>query len=222
MIIQNDLENIPAARNGRVLMIGNFDGFHLGHQALLKASSATATALNAEVAALTPSPHPRLFFAPHQPLLLLTPGWLKYRTMSRYGLETAFVPRFDARFAAMKPEDFILDLLINHLNARHIVVGEGFRFGHKRRGDTEMLSRLAGRAGCGVTAHPPVRVSGGICSSTRIRSCVAGGDMAAAEQLLGHALPITRQPDDAPRAGSVAAPSDSWFGFLKQPQPAAS
>lgn len=228
MIIINDLEKVPAADNGRVLMIGNFDGFHRGHQALLKAASAVAQDLcedqdlGAEVAALTPSPHPRLFFAPHKPLTLLTPGWLKYRTMAGYGLETALVPRFDARFAALEPEDFTLNLLISHLNARHIVVGEGFRFGHKRRGDTDMLTRLGRNKGCGVTALPPVKVAGDICSSSRIRDYVASGNMAGAEQLLGHALPITRQPDRPANRNAVMATSrrDSWFGLPDRPQPA--
>lgn len=222
MIIINDLENVPAAGSGRVLMIGNFDGFHRGHQALLTAASAVAQDLGAEVSALTPAPHPRLFFAPHKPLTLLTPGWLKYRTMASYGLETALVPRFDARFASLEPEDFTLNLLIGHLNARHIVVGEGFRFGHKRRGDTDMLIRLGRDKGCGVTALPPVRVAGDICSSTRIRDHVATGNMADAEQLLGHALPITRQPDRAANRMAVrpASRRGTCFGFQDQPQPA--
>jgi len=221
MIIINDLENVPAPGNGRVLMIGNFDGFHRGHQALLRAASAVAQGLGAEVSALTPSPHPRLFFAPHKPLTLLTPGWLKYRTMACYGLESALAPRFDARFASLEPEDFTLNLLIRQLDARHIVVGEGFRFGHKRRGDTDMLTRLGRNKGCGVTALPPVKVAGDICSSTRIRDHVATGNMAGAEQLLGHALPITRQPGRATnrRAVMPASRHDNWLGFPEQPQP---
>lgn len=170
-------------------MIGNFDGFHLGHQALLRAARSQAREIGAEVTALTPSPHPRLFFEPHRPLLLLTPGQLKYWTMAGYGLNQIIEPHFDTRFAATEPEEFIEDLLLNQLDARHVVVGEGFRFGRNRRGDAELLQRLANRKGCGVTVHPPVIVRGAICSSSRIRNCVQEGDIAGAEQLLGHALP---------------------------------
>lgn len=175
----------PSAKTA--VAIGNFDGLHPGHMAILNAAKATGLA----PAALTFEPHPSRLFRPnaHTPRLYPLSG--KLRLMADAGIETVFLQQFNKRFAATTAEDFVNHYLVA-LNAGHVVVGEDFTFGHRRGGNTDMLKTLCAKNTIGVTLVKPVPASDGKpYSSTRIRHALFEGKLDEAKQLLGREYEIT-------------------------------
>ena len=165
--------------------ISNFDGLHLGHQAVIGAMVGAARAENLIPSVLTFEPHPRRFFAPHTPdfrIERLADKWERLRTA---GVARVVMPHFDATFASMSAEAFLDDVLGQSLGAKAVVTGENFAFGHKRRGDSAMLKAWGARHGVEIITVPPVAVSGVICSSSAVRANITAGDMPRAAQLLG-------------------------------------
>jgi riboflavin kinase / FMN adenylyltransferase len=186
MRVYHDLSSIGADAVGSVVAIGNFDGVHLGHQKVFATTSELAVSINAFPAVLTFSPHPRQFFNPHLPPFALSSMDLKLSRIEHSGIDCAFVQRFDREFAIRRAEEFIENVLVRQLKVRHVVIGDGYRFGNKRSGDVDLLRRMGKRHAFGVTAVAPVRDGGGnVCSSTRIRSALAEGRMSEASSLLG-------------------------------------
>src|SRR5215470_3404157 len=120
---------LPAALKGAVVAIGNFDGVHRGHRAVIEAARARAAALGRPAAALTFEPHPRSFFAPHKPLFRLTDERAKLRLFAASGLAGAIVLKFDAELAEPAPEDFINAVLLHRLGISGAAVGFDIRFG---------------------------------------------------------------------------------------------
>lgn len=159
------------------LAIGNFDGLHLGHRAILAATHATGLT----PAVLTFEPHPSLVLRPQNPALRIYGFAEKCRLLRGCGIEALFLARFHSGYAALTPQQFIAQELRHRCNAQHIFVGEDFAFGQKRGGSIAMLQE----AGFAVTIVPPVLVEGTRCSSTRIREALAKGDISTANQLLG-------------------------------------
>ena len=195
-----------------VIAIGNFDGVHLGHQALLRRAASTAAILEAGAAVLTFDPHPKCVLNPAQEPQALTPTGEKLRLVARHGLDGAFVCAFNRAVAGMPAELFVEQVLVRGLGTVHVVVGEGYRFGARRMGDVGCLQRMGALHGFGVTAVAPVRDDAGqVISSSRVRAALSGGRVAAATHLLGRPWDITGQ--GIPLKGIVSLP----LGDLQRP-----
>ena len=174
----------PAAADRPVaLTIGNFDGVHRGHQAMLARLIEAAEDLELEPAVLTFDPHPREFFAPAAAPPRLSTVRAKLDAFRAYGVARAHVARFDRRLAALEPESFIDDVLVKRLQARWVLVGDDFRFGRARRGDLALLRQHARTFS--VEGMSTVRVDGERVSSTAVREALARGALDHAAALLG-------------------------------------
>jgi riboflavin kinase/FMN adenylyltransferase len=172
-----------------VLVIGNFDGVHLGHQAVLLEAVALARSSGLAAAVLTFDPHPAQVVGRGAPPLLTT---LERRAslVGDLGVDRMYVRRFDAPFAAWTPERFVRELVSGALLARVVVVGANFRFGTKRAGDLRLLCDIGAEVGFAVRVHSVASDSRGPYSSTRAREAVAAGDLDEVRRVLGrpHAL----------------------------------
>lgn len=177
--------------------IGNFDGVHLGHQAILDRVHAHADRHALAPTVMTFAPHPRAFFALRSGRPERAPAQIstlrdKVELLHRHGMQQIVLCRFDDALAGMAPEDFILRLLVQGLNARWLLVGEDFRYGHKRGGDIELLRRMGSRLGFDVETIADIHdTTGRRISSSELRSALAAGDLARAHSLLGHPYKIT-------------------------------
>src|SRR5437763_15762603 len=169
-----------------VVAIGNFDGVHLGHRAVIAAALARALALGLPAAALTFEPHPRSFLRPQEPLFRLTDERAKLRLFAATGLAGAIVLKFDAALAEPAPEDFINDILLHRLGIAGAAVGFDFRFGKNRTGTPDVLAAEGTRRGFAVDIVPAVEIEGLRISSGVIRDALAAGHVAEANELLGY------------------------------------
>lgn len=168
-----------------VLTIGNFDGQHRGHLALLRAVVETAAARSGTPMALTFDPHPITVLAPSVDLRLLTSMEDKLARFQEAGIEEVLFLGFNTQFAALAPEEFVFQILRDGVGVKDLFVGEHFAFGKGRAGRMADLLRLGAEAGFQVHPVPPVRVDGEIVSSTRIRQLVQAGEMGRAARFLG-------------------------------------
>jgi riboflavin kinase/FMN adenylyltransferase len=180
-----------ASRAPCALTIGNFDGVHLGHQALLAQVRAAATKLGIDAAVMTFEPHPREFFAQLAGDPLKAPNRIanlrdKLQSLNDAGIDRVIVEHFNAHFAALSPQDFIEKVLVQGLHVKWLMVGEDFCFGAKRAGNLAMLIEAGKRYGFEVHALPTVTNSGNRVSSSGVRDALAQGDFHQAAQLLGH------------------------------------
>ena len=166
-----------------VVMIGNFDGVHLGHQALLQTGRALSSA-RAAIIPMTFDPHPVRFFRPDSPAFELTTIEQRAALLDHHGADAVMVLPFGKEIASLSPREFVDQILHQTLKAERVIVGEDFRFGHKRAGNTEVLKELCAERNIAVTIHPPVEVGGQIISSTRVREKVWGGKMRDVPALL--------------------------------------
>ena len=167
------------------LTIGNFDGVHLGHRAMLQRLAEKARELKVACSVLTFEPHPREFFAPAAAPSRLSRLREKLELIAAAGIDRTHVLRFGASLAALPAERFIDEMLVRALGVRWLLVGRDFRFGAKRAGDFALLEAAAGKSGFGLEAMADVRVEGERVSSSRVRAALAEADLAAAERLLG-------------------------------------
>jgi len=174
-----------------VLAIGNFDGIHLGHQAILRATVARAQATNAVSTVLTFDPSPRKVLRPETAPLHLSTNAQRMEWFNALGLEAAVVLPFTLDLAHLTPEEFVEQILLRDLHVKAVLVGENFRFGHKQAGDVKLLSELGAKHGFDVVIVPPVVFRGEVVSSTIIRREVAAGDVAHAARLLGRPFVLT-------------------------------
>ena len=179
-------QKIPASWKGGVVALGNFDGVHKGHQALLARTARHAQALDAPLLVLTFEPHPRRFFVPDTGPFRLTMPPAKLRLLEQYGVQAVLAQHFDTAFAALSADAFVDDVLLGGLGARHVVCGYDFTFGARRGGNVEMLREMGAKKGFGVTVLDPVMREGEIYSSTRIREALRAGWASEAAELLGH------------------------------------
>jgi riboflavin kinase / FMN adenylyltransferase len=168
-----------------VIAIGNFDGVHLGHLAVVNEAKALATKLGRACVALTFEPHPRSVFRPDQPVFRLTPPTQKARLLGQAGCAAILAVTFDAGFAALTAEQFVDDLLIKACNASGVVAGYDFHFGKGRTGNANVLrGRLAEHA-IACTIAQPFALGGDVVSSSAIRAALEQGDVTGAARLLG-------------------------------------
>ena len=181
-----------SAHPGAVVTIGNFDGMHLGHQALLRQLRAEAQARDLRSSVLTFAPHPREFFARKAGGASATvPARLhtlreKLEAMAAAGVDETRVCRFDEAFARLSPEDFVRSVLVDAMHARHIMIGDDFRFGALRAGDFQQLQALGEQYGFTVSALDSQCLDGQRISSSQVRDALAAGDLNRAEALLGY------------------------------------
>jgi riboflavin kinase/FMN adenylyltransferase len=181
-----------AAFGGRsVLAIGNFDGIHLGHQAVLRATVERAHESNAISTVLTFDPSPRKVLRPDSAPPRLSTNVQRMEWFDLLGIEAAVVLPFTLELAQLSPEDFVEQILVRDLKIRAVFVGENFRFGHKQAGDVRLLRELGQKFGFEVIVVPPVVYHGEVVSSTVIRREVAAGNVAHAARLLGRPFVLT-------------------------------
>lgn len=186
------LRHFPASSDTpHVVAIGNFDGMHIGHLAVLQALKQRAQTLNATTCIMTFEPHPREFFTPQQAPARLTSLREKLELMESSDIQKVHICHFDAAFAAMSAADFMHDILHQSLNAKAVLVGEDFRFGAKRSGNVEMLRESGGHLGFAVYPVPKVEIGGQRVSSTAVREALAVGDLQRAKVLLGRDYSIS-------------------------------
>jgi riboflavin kinase/FMN adenylyltransferase len=191
MCIYRDHTQLPREAQGGVIAVGNFDGVHLGHREVIGEAGRIAKACGQPWGVLTLEPHPRRFFHPDAPPFRLTPFPAKARLIEALGPDFLVVARFDADFARLTPRSFVEQALVAGLDARHVVCGHDFAFGHGRRGTCEMLLWLADEFDFGFTCVPEVRdADGEPYSSTRIRGYLRDGQPQAAARLLGRPFEI--------------------------------
>jgi riboflavin kinase / FMN adenylyltransferase len=183
---------IPAAAAApAALTIGNFDGVHLGHQAMLAELKRAAGRLALPACVLTFEPHPREFFAPDKAPTRLTSLREKLEWLASYGVDRVHVCRFDYRFAQTSPDDFVERIIARGLGARWVLVGDDFRFGARRAGNLVMLKQAAPRLGFEVAALASFTLDGGRVSSTALREALAKGELERAGRLLGRDYSIS-------------------------------
>lgn len=177
--------NLRPRHRGCAATVGNFDGVHLGHRALIGQLVERARALGVPACVVTFEPHPREFFAPERAPARLSRLRDKAAAIAALGADRLLVLRFDRALTAQEPEAFIDELLLAGLGARHVVVGDDFRFGRARRGDFALLAETGARRGFGVEQATSREVGGARVSSTRVRAALADGDLDEAARLLG-------------------------------------
>lgn len=180
----------PGIADACALTIGNFDGVHRGHQAMLALLRNEAQHRGLASCVMTFEPHPRDYFAAAANKPELAPARIatlrdKLAELERCGIEQAVVLRFDARFAAQSPQAFVADVLVAGLGAKYVLVGDDFRFGAKRAGDYALLDAAGQAAGFDVARMLSYEVHGERVSSSAVRDALAGGDMERAAVLLG-------------------------------------
>lgn len=179
-------ETLPEPYRGAVLCLGNFDGFHRGHQAVLTAADDVAVKKNALLGVLTTEPHPRQYFRPDEPPFRLSSFRTKAHMFEKFGLDLMVALHFDKVLAQTAAEDFIQNILVDQIAVSHLVVGYDYRFGHGRKGTPEMLQEAGGRAGFGLTVVPPQKAADTVYSSSAIRNALREGRAFDAAEMLGH------------------------------------
>lgn len=179
------------ARAPCALTIGNFDGVHIGHQALLARVRAAASELGLEAAVMTFEPHPREFFAHRAGDLSKAPARIanlrdKLQSLSDAGIDRVIVEHFSAQFAALTPEEFTQRVLVEGLHVKWLMVGGDFCYGARRAGTVERLQQAGAKHGFHVETLPTVMNGSQRISSSAVRTALAAADFIHAEQLLGH------------------------------------
>lgn len=194
--------DLPDELRHGVVVLGNLDGVHRGHQQVIGGALADAAALGAPVVVITFEPHPRRFFAPDQPPFRLTPLRSKAVQLAALGVETMIVLAFDTEMSRMPAESFVEEVLVNGVAAKQVTVGYDFRFGHRRRGDVALLQGMAEVGGFAVKVIDPVASADGeVYSSTRIREFLAAGKPGHAAALLGRPFEIEGRVEKGDQRG---------------------
>ena len=175
----------PRGWGRSVVTIGVFDGVHRGHQATIEYAVKRARELGDTSVVLTFDPHPSEVVRPGSHPAVLTTQERKAELIEELGVDALCVEPFTREFSKLSAEEFVHDVLVGHLHAAEVVVGENFRFGHKAAGDVDLLTRLGRRFGFTATAAPLLADDDTVYSSTYVRSCVAAGDVVAAANALG-------------------------------------
>ncbi|WP_269531941.1 bifunctional riboflavin kinase/FAD synthetase [Chitinimonas sp. BJYL2] len=173
------------------LTIGNFDGLHLGHRAMLERLIRTARERGLPAAVLTFEPHPRELFTPDAAPARLSSLREKLELLRDAGVDRVYLAHFNRAFASLDTDAFARDVLAAQVGARHVLVGDDFRFGKARAGDTTKLAELGQQHGFSTDVMHEVALGEQRVSSTSVRTALAAGDMAAASRLLGRPYSIS-------------------------------
>jgi len=180
------LHNLRPHHRGSVVTIGNFDGVHRGHKVVLDQLAAKAAELRLPSLVMIFEPQPQEFFAPDRSPARLTRLREKLCALDVDAVDRVLCVRFDQRFAALTAQEFVERILVQGLGARHLVVGDDFRFGQGRRGDFAYLEEAGRRLGFEVAQQQTFSVDGERVSSTAVREALERGDLARARELLGY------------------------------------
>ena len=186
MRIVRDHLTVPAEDRGAAVAIGNFDGVHLGHQAVIGLASDAAAGSGAPTGVLTFEPHPREFFAPDAPPFRLMNAGARAHRLEKLGIDLLYELPFGAPLASLTPRAFAEEILTNGIGASHVVVGSDFCFGRGRAGTAKDLAAFGKELGFGVTIAPLLETGGVEVSSTRIREALTEGRPQDVARMLGH------------------------------------
>ena len=201
MELVRGLHNVDRAARGCVLTIGAFDGIHRGHQEMIRVLRTIAATQRLPAALLSFEPTPREFFARATPPARLTRFREKYAAPDQYGVQRFVCLRFDSALRSMSADEFISQVLVDALGARHIVVGHDFKFGRNMAGSVETLRAAGPAAGFAVTEVPPFEIDGERVSSSLIRAALEAGDIAHATRLLGRPYRMTGRVVEGAKLG---------------------
>ena len=192
----------PDDARGAVMSLGNFDGVHRGHQAVISRSAAVARAERRPHGVVTFEPHPRTLFRPDDPPFRLTPLRVKAHQLDALGVKLMVTLHFDAEFAERSAENFVTEVLHQGLGIGHVVTGYDFVFGKGRAGDAGLLQKMGGELGFGVTIVPPVASeAGAVFSATRIRELLVAAQPKEAAALLGRPWEIDGRVEKGDQRG---------------------
>lgn len=180
------LNHISSADQGGIVTIGNFDGVHLGHQALIREVVERARSAHLPSTVITFEPHPFEFFKKY-PLTIprITRLREKFAALSACGIDNVLILPFNQRLVSMRAQAFIQEILVNTLHIKQVILGEDFHFGYKREGDVVFLQKEGQRLGFTVVTMPDFKVDDVRVSSTEVREALGKGDLKQAEKLLG-------------------------------------
>ena len=201
MRIIRHISSVPKDLQGGAVAVGNFDGIHRGHQALINHCRGLADGGRGPALALTFEPHPRRTFQPDAPPFRLTPFRNKARLLAGLGVDCLVSLHFDLQVSRQSAESFISDVLVQGLGARHVVVGYDFVFGHRRAGNVAMLREAGAKHGFEVSVLEPITHDDDVCSSTIIRVDLETGRCRRAAELLGHWWEIEGRVRDGEKRG---------------------
>ena len=219
--LYHNLEALPASARGSLLAIGNFDGVHLGHQAVIKQARENADKLGCPLGVMLFNPHPRQFFAPDAPPFRLTRLPTRARLLADLGVDFTLALPFDAELAACPASQFIDTILINALGISGVSVGHDFHFGKDRQGTPDMLQQRGALAGFEVFITPAVLQADSEApySSSAIRQHLRDGDVRAAAALLGHSWSIEGSVNHGDKRGrTIGTPTANMeLGDYLQP-----
>jgi riboflavin kinase/FMN adenylyltransferase len=186
-----DLHQITKPFPGAVLTIGNFDGIHLGHQALFRKVIERAQAIHGTSVAVTFHPHPMTVLRPGRPFRQIVSDERKVDLIFRHGVDVVLSIPFTQEFARIPAREFVEEILVQKVGMKEIVVGYDYTFGRKREGDIRLLQDMGEKLGFTVHIHPPVTVGNHLVSSTRVRELVTTGAMEEAKLILGRPFSLT-------------------------------
>src|SRR5256714_6110949 len=186
MRILRHYRDAPDWAKGAVIALGNFDGVHRGHRALIAHAAQIAQAEGRPLAAMVFEPYPREFFQPNADPFRLTSFRAKAQLLAQAGVDVLIVLHFDAEMAGKLAQDFVMEVLVHELEVGHVVVGEDFRFGKGRGGDATVLAYMGQMEGFGVTVFKAVIEAGEKISSSKVRTALKAGRPKDAARLLGH------------------------------------
>ena len=184
-IVRDQTAQAPQDR-GASVAIGNFDGVHLGHRAVIDLARDTAWRLAAPLGVLTFEPHPREYFAPDAPPFRLMNAEARAHRLEKLGVDILYELPFDGAMASLTPRDFAAHIIRDGFGLTHVTVGDDFRFGAKRAGHAADLTGFGAEMGFGATLAPLMETGGMEISSTRIRQALTDGDPHGAAAMLGH------------------------------------
>ncbi len=185
------LEHYVPPADGVAVTIGVFDGFHVGHQALMHRLAEAGRSHGLPTIAVTMDRHPLEVVAPERAPLLLSDDRERVERLAKAGPSGVLVLRFDEEFARLDARRFVREVLLGTVGAHYVVVGESFRFGRGREGTPELLREMADELGFHVTVVPPVVVDGEPVSSSLVRQTLAAGDVRRAARLLGSCYSVS-------------------------------
>jgi riboflavin kinase/FMN adenylyltransferase len=183
--------------------LGNFDGLHLGHMTLINTLIKEARSEGIRSIVYTFKQHPENVLVKDRSLPLLNSRGKKVELLSGTGLDLLYFDEFDEQYSRIEPEDFVRDILVNRLEARIVVAGFNYRYGHKGKGGLELLEELGNRYGYKLIVIPPVRIDGEVVSSTLIRDLLIAGNIQTAEKYLGRYYSLTGTVRSGDRRGSA-------------------
>ena len=201
MKIFRHFDDVPASLKGSVVAIGNFDGVHRGHQALIEQARWQARTLGGPVSVLAFEPHPQEYFRPGPGSIRLTPLRMKARLLAELGVDAFFALPFDAAMAGRTADTFVTDILKNGLGVAGVVVGPDFEFGKGRGGNLTKLKAMGAQQGFMVTGFEMVRSGAEKISSTRIRDLLAAAQPQEAARLLGRFWAVEARVEHGDKRG---------------------